>query len=316
MKLSQRGSDALVGVLVLAAGLVLATAFVITRGWNERRITVYMLSPSVLDLKQNTRVLLQGLQIGEVAGISPKVDSVMGPPEFVVALRLRERYQNGTPIVLPRATRAELIQSAILAGGAEISLIVPPNARFGRLEPGDTIRAKVPQTAVQTLKEVADSLKTQVSDILRDTRKLLATLDRTAGSVETEMQRTAPEVRQTLADTRVVLNQLSPVLATADSLMGETRGRVGSLHDSLMVTLVEARQLMDNLDTLAHAATLVAVDNRERIRQTAENIRVVSVKMEYLMDQLSRRPLKVISGVKPLDHDSIVAQTDSAAAKK
>ncbi len=39
MKLSQRGSDALVGLLVLAAGLVLATAFVITRGWNERRIT-------------------------------------------------------------------------------------------------------------------------------------------------------------------------------------------------------------------------------------------------------------------------------------
>jgi hypothetical protein len=77
-----------------------------------------------------------------------------------------------------------------------------------------------------------------------------------------------------------------------------------------------ARQLMNNLDTLAHAATLVAVDNRERIRQTAENIRVVSIKMEYLMDQLSRRPLKVISGVKPLDHDSIVAQSDSAAAKK
>jgi len=43
---------------------------------------------------------------------------------------------------------------------------------------------------------------------------------------------------------------------------------------------------------------------------------VVSIKMEYLMDQLSRRPLKVISGVKPLDHDSIVAQSDSAAAKK
>ena len=316
MKLSQRGSDALVGLLVLAAGLVLATAFVITRGWNERRIIVYMLSPSVLDLKPDTRVLLQGLQIGEVAGISAKVDSVMGPPEFVVALRLRERYQNGTPIVLPRATRAELIQSAILAGGVEISLIVPPNARFGQLEPGDTIRAKVPQTAVQTLKEVADSLKTQVSDILRDTRKLLATLDHTASSVETEMQRTAPEVRQTLADARVVLNQLSPVLATADSLMGETRGRLGSLHDSLTATLVEARQLMNNLDTLAHAATLVAVDNRERIRQTAENIRVVSIKMEYLMDQLSRRPLKVISGVKPLDHDSIVAQSDSAAAKK
>jgi len=169
---------------------------------------------------------------------------------------------------------------------------------------------------VQTLKEVADSLKTQVSDILRDTRKLLGTLDHTAGSMETEMQRTAPEVRQTLADARVVLNQLSPVLATADSLMGETRGRLGSLHDSLTATLVEARQLMNNLDTLAHAATLVAVDNRERIRQTAENIRVVSIKMEYLMDQLSRRPLKVISGVKPLDHDSIVAQSDSAAAKK
>ena len=241
----------------------------------------------------------------------------MGPPEFLVALRLRERYQNGTPIVLPRATRAELIQSAILAGGVEISLDRPTQCPLGQLEPGDTIRAKVPQTAVQTLKEVADSLKTQVSDILRDTRKLLATLDHTASSVETEMQRTAPEVRQTLADARVVLDQLSPVLATADSLMGETTaGGSAACTTRSMATLVEARQLMNNLDTLANAATLVAVDNRERIRQTAENIRVVSIKMEYLMDQLSRRPLKVISGVKPLDHDSIVAQSDSAAAKK
>jgi ABC-type transporter Mla subunit MlaD len=312
MKLSQRSSDALVGLLVLGAGIILATVFIVTRGWNERRITIYMRSPSVQDLKLDAPVKLLGMQVGEVATIAPLVDSsLMGPPEFVVALRLRERYADGTPLVLPRTTRAEMGQGGVLTSVVEVSLLVPANSRFGKLEPGDTIRATIRQSATEALKEVADSLKTQVSDILRDTRQLLVTLDRTATSAEGELHQTGPEIRQTLADARSVLTQLGPVLASASGLMDDTKGRLGTLQDSLAITMAEARVLMQHLDTLAGAATLVAKENREGIRQTTENIRVVSIKMEYLIDQLSRRPLKVISGVQPLPHDSVIAKFDS-----
>ena len=312
MKLSQRNSDALLGLLVLGAGVILATVFVVTRGWNERRITIYMRSPSVQDLKLDAPVKLLGMQVGEVATIAPKVDSsLMGPPEFVVALRLRERYADGTPLVLPRTTRAELGQGGVLTSVVEVSLLVPTNSRFGALEPGDTIRATIRQSATEALKEVADSLKGQVSDILRDTRQLLVTLDRTAKSADGEIHQTGPEIRQTLADARAVLTQLGPVLANASGLMEETRGRLGTLHDSLSATMTQARDLMQHLDTLTGAATVLATENREKIRETAENIRVVSIKMEYLIDQLSRRPLKVISGVKPISHDSALARMDS-----
>jgi ABC-type transporter Mla subunit MlaD len=199
----------------------------------------------------------------------------------------------------------------VLTSVVEVSLLVPTNSRFGRLEPGDTIRASIRQSATEALKEVADSLKTQVSDILRDTRKLLITLDRTASSAESELHQTGPEVRQTMAEARSVLTQLGPVLTTASSLMDETRTRLGGLGDSLTVTMSEARKLMQDLDTLTTAATLVATENRARIRQTTENIRVVSIKMEYLIDQLSRRPLKVISGVRPLPRDSLAELPDS-----
>jgi ABC-type transporter Mla subunit MlaD len=317
MRMSQRSSDALVGLLVLAAGLVLVVAFVVTRGWNERRITVYMLSPSVQDLKLDSPVKLQGMQVGEVAGISPLVDSsLMGPPQFVVALKLRERYSNGTPLVLPRTTTAELGQGGVLTSVVEVSLLVPSNARFGRLEPGDTIRATIRQGATDALKEIADSLKTQISGVLSDTRKVLATLDRTASAAETEIRTTSPTVRQTLADTRALIARLGPMLGSADSLMLETRGRVGPLQDSITTTLAEAKELMNHMDTLAITATAMANENRERIRQTAENIQVVSVKMEYLIDQLSRRPLKVISGVHPLSHDSLLTPVDTVVLPK
>ncbi len=316
MRLTQRGSDVLVGALVLGAAIVLTAAFVVTRGWNERRVTIYMVSPSVQDLKMDAPVKLQGMQIGEVAGIAPKVDSAtMGPPEFVVELRIRERYSDGTPLVLPRTTRGEMGQGGVLTSVVEVSLLVPSNTRFGALEPGDTIYATIRQSATEALKEVADSLKTQVSDILRDTRNLLNTLDRTATSAESELKRAAPEVRQTLADARAVLRRLGPVLTSADTLMRDTQGRLASLHDSVATTLAEAKELMNHLDTLTASASVMVAENRERIRQTTENIRVVSVKMEYLIDQLSRRPLKVISGVKPLPHDSVVAVPDSAANK-
>jgi ABC-type transporter Mla subunit MlaD len=317
MKIAPRTGDILVGLLVLAAGAVLITVFIVTSRWNEQRVTIYMLSPSVQDLKLDAPVKLQGMQIGEVATISPKVDSsLMGPPQFVVALRLREHYSDGTPIVLPRSTTAELGQGGVLTSIVEVSLLVPSNARFGQLQPGDTIPAAIRQSATEALKEVADSLKTQVSDILRDTRKLLSTLDHTARTAETQLQQTAPEVRQTLADVRAVLTDLQPAITKATTFLGNSDERMGTLGDSLSTTLSDARRSMAHLDSMTLAMTSLASDNRQNVAQTVTNLRVVSRKLEFFLDQLARRPLRMFTGTRVLSRDSILATPDTAATPK
>jgi ABC-type transporter Mla maintaining outer membrane lipid asymmetry permease subunit MlaE len=100
---------------------------------------------------------------------------------------------------------------------------------------------------------------------------------------------------------RILLNQLRFTALEAVPLVVLLSGILGFLVIS---------------SSIGQLGRLGATDLIGKLMVVAENIRVVSIKMEYLMDQLSRRPLKVISGVKPLDHDSIVAQSDSAAAKK
>jgi ABC-type transporter Mla subunit MlaD len=303
-----RTADTLVGLLVVGAALVSVVALVVTRGWTERRITIYMLSPSVKDLKEDTPVYLQGLAIGEVSAVSPKVDTgSTGPVEFLVALRLRERYANGVLIRLPVGTRGA-ISSTGLIGTASIALEIPSGPAFQALVPGDTIRGELTQGWTDVLKEVADSLKTQTSDILRETRALLATLDRTAATTQTELAQTGPELRATLASTRKLLDRLEPTIDQARSTLAQTDTRVGSLSDSLTVLLADTRKLVNHADTLTTTVTTLSQDIAPDVRRTLTNLFVVSAKLDRFVDQVSRRPHRLLTGVHQPPRDSILEQ--------
>ncbi len=292
-----RTADALVGLLVIGAVVIVLIGIVVTRGWTERRTTIYMVSPSVQDLKQDTPVYLQGLSIGEVSSISPRVDSArMGPPEFVVALRLRERYANGVPIRLAIGTRGRIYSSGLI-GAASIALEVPPDVSLA-LEPGDTIRGDLTQGWSEGLKELVDSLKTQVADILRESRTLLATLDRTASTAQAELATTGPELRSTLASARQVLERLEPMIDQTDT-------RMGSLQDSLSLLLADTRRLVNDADTLTTTVTRLTNDLTPDVRRTINNMFVVSAKLEHFVDQVSRRPHRLLTGVRELPRDSI-----------
>ena len=305
MSIRTRTADALVGLLVIGAVVITLAALAVTRGWTEHRITMYVLSPSVQDIKPDTPVLLQGLAVGEVAAISPIVDSgTMGPPEFLVELRLRDRYANGEILTLPIGTTAEISSSGLI-GTASIALLVPHGHQVGALVPGDTIRATIQHSATDALKEVADSLKTQVSEVLRDTRKLLASLERTSTAAEQELRLTGPEIRLAIREVRTAAAALEPLLKNADSLVLAIEPRVGLLQDSLLATLSDARRLLQHSDSLTQSFTTIATDIRPDIKATAEGMAVVTAKLEYFVDQVSRRPYRMFSGVRQPPRDSL-----------
>ncbi len=306
MTLRTRSADALIGLLVLGAVAVALTAIVLTRGWTERRVTIYMRSPSVQDLKQDTPVFLQGLNIGEVSAISPMGDSLaMGPPEFLVALRLRERFANGVPIRLRLGTAGEIVSTGLI-GSASIALVVPKNDIQAVLVEGDTIRGALTQGWTDVLKEVADTLRTQVSGILRDTRQLLSTLDRTATTAQSEMTATAPALRATLASAQQTLDQMQPTIAQAQRMLSSTDARLGTLQDSLLGTLTEARRLMQDVDSLTTHMTALSTDVSPDIKRTLNNMYVMSRKLDHFIDEITRRPHKLVTGVRPLAQDSLL----------
>jgi ABC-type transporter Mla subunit MlaD len=301
-----RTADALVGLLVIGTAVVTLLAIVMTRGWTERRVTIYMLSSSVQDLKQDTPVYLRGLAIGEVASISPQVDSgQMRAPRFLLALRLRERFANGVPIQISRGTTGKITTGSLI-GAASISLEIPDPPSGVALMPGDTIPGEVVQGWSEGLKEVVDSLKTQVSDILRETRTLLRTVDRTAATAEAQVAATGPELRATLSSARQVLSRLDPMIEQARTTVASTDERMAVLQDSLTLLLADTRQLLHHADTLTTTVNALTADLAPDIRQTVNNVFVLSAKLEYFMDQVSRRPHRLMTGVRPLPRDSIL----------
>ncbi|HWA16501.1 MAG TPA: MlaD family protein [Gemmatimonadales bacterium] len=309
-----RTADALVGLLVVFAVAVATAALIVTRGWTERRVTIYMLSPSVQDLKADTPVLLQGLNIGEVRSISPQVDSArIGAPEFLVELKIRESYDNGKRIRLPLGTRGEIVSSGLI-GSASISLLVPVNDIKAALEPGDTIRGTITQGWTDVLKEVADTLRMQVSDILRDTRKALATVERTASGVDQQVRTIGPEVSQTLAGVQQTMDRLQPTLASANKLLANTDDRMAVLQDSVLQAITAARRMLASADTLTGRLTAMADNLSPEVQQTIVHLRETSAKLDWFIDQVSRRPHRLLTGVRELQAVQEQQRQDSIKA--
>jgi len=313
---SQRFSDFLVGLLVIATVLVIMLAFFFTQGWSKHQFDLFMRAESAQDLNVDTKVFFQGLAIGEVQTVAPQVDSATGHLQFVVQLRIAEKYQDGTPLHLPLGTTAEILPGSLVGGVALIYLRLPERS-VGWMTPGDTINSSRKSSGLDAIAEIADSLRVQLVLVLADTRTLISHLSSTVVTAHRELERTAPEVRSTMSQMSNVLALLGPTLARADSLMGSVNGAVGGLQDSISMTLSQTRSLLLHLDSLAITASAIAGENREVVRTTAQNLYVISAKLDHFLDQVSRRPLRMITGVSAMPGDSLRVRSraeDSARA--
>ena len=81
--------------MLVSAGVVLGL-FLLTSNPLERRQDFFMRATTADGLERDTRVFLQGLQVGRVTQIVPRVDA--GELFFVAHLSLLMQYPDGTPL--------------------------------------------------------------------------------------------------------------------------------------------------------------------------------------------------------------------------
>lgn len=313
MNLSERTSDALIGVFVAGALVVLLVAIYFTQGWNRRTWTLYASSTSAEGLSKDTKVFLQGLEIGRVSTISPQTGG-KGPVTFLVELELDQRFANDSLVRIPRGTIARIADLNIV-GGKAISLETPTAGSDGNLQEGDTLTGLPRPSPLGAIAEVADSLARQVSLVLADTRHLLATIDGTVRSVRGQVDQAGPRLQNSIAAVDASLRHLEPTMRHAASIAATADSGFGPLQDSLTHALGAARQLLLRLDTLTSTTQQMASENRADIRATVAQMKIVGFQLEYFMDQMSRRPMRMLTGMKPMDADSVRARmaADSAA---
>lgn len=310
MNLTERTSDALIGAFVAGALLVLLTAVYFTQGWNRRTWTVFATSGSAEGLSKDTKVFLQGLEIGKVASVSPEVGRG-GSVRFLVELELDQRFANDSLITLPTNTVAEIADAGFV-GGKSVHLMVPPpdSASPQMLEDGGRIAGRPRPSPITQIASTADDLAKQVRGVLDDTRRLLGTLDGTVRDVRGQVSAAAPHLQSSLAQVDASLRHLEPTLRHTSQIAAAADSGFGPIQDSLSRTLAAARQLLLRLDTLTSTSAQMAAENRGDIRTTVAQMKIVGLQLEHFLDQVSRRPLRMLTGIQPVNTDSLRAAAE------
>lgn len=291
--------DFYVGLLIVGTIALVVGALIATSGWGERRYDLYLRIESADGISQGTPVLIQGLDVGQVTSISPRVDSATRLIAFVAKLSVKERFEDGSSLQLPIGTRAELVQASQISSAIAIRLVLPDTVGAARstLHAGDTLDSRRRGSALEAFAEVADELSQRVQEMVR-------TATQTLVRVQSTLRDVTPEVERTLGGVASTMGRL-------DSLVDRFARR--GFADSVTVAVANTNRLLLRLDSLAGEARVFTAENRGDLRETVTNLTEVSRQLNHFVDQMSRRPYRVLTGVKPLPRDSVRRDTTRAA---
>lgn len=310
MKVVQK-SDLWVGLfLVVTLGLIV-TALVATSGWGTKRFDLYIRTNNVTDVAIDTKIYLQGLEIGRVAEIAPHPSRKAGQLEFIIRASMIERLSDTTRMELPCAIDVEVISG--LLGGATMVLHVDADetgpagrcAAQAMLDPKkDTVGMHHRAALSEAFGGLATDLKSTLADAISAAtstvhayRRLADSLSRTTGSARAFVEGIRPGTEATLAEVTANLSRVRRLLDTADVRSGSTLRQLDLTLEQTRATMEQSSRLMSSADSLTRLLTNMGAENRPELRAMLLDARFLTQQLMYVMEQLSRRPMRAMSGV-------------------
>ena len=156
--------DFYVGLLLVVTIALVIGALIATSGWGERRYDLYVRVTSADGISRGTAVVIEGLDVGQVTSILPRVDSTTRRISFVAKLSVKERFEDGSRLQLPFGTRAELVQASQISAAVAIRLILPDtlHPHHTYLHAGDTLDSRRRGSALDAVTEAVAKLEDDV----------------------------------------------------------------------------------------------------------------------------------------------------------
>jgi ABC-type transporter Mla subunit MlaD len=316
MAVNVQRSDLYVGVFLVVTVALVAIALISTSGWGVDRYDVFVRTDNAQDITVDSKIYMQGLEVGRVAGIAPKPVGTAGRLEFILRLSLVDRFPDGTPLRLPRGTAAQVTGG--LLGGSQLQLTIQTDSG-GTLAPGDTIGMERGTSPLEAFGNLARDLKGTIEHALVSAtgtmdmvRTLADSLRLATGTARRLLIATQPGAER-------ILNGVSANLDRLQSMLDSTNRRTGLTFQQVDATLAQSRKLLVSVDSLTQLLNGMGAENRPEINRMIVNFRDISAELGYVLEELSRRPLRFISGVKIpdslrfVDHPRPPARPDSAA---
>jgi ABC-type transporter Mla subunit MlaD len=311
MAVNVQRTDLMVGLFLVATAALVVVALLATSGWGVDRYSVFVRTDNAQDIAVDTKVYLQGLEVGRVSAIAPRPVGTAGRLEFVVRLSLVDRFPDGTPLRLPRATNAQV--TTALLGGSQLQLTVHADSG-GTLAPGDTIDMQRAGSPLDVVTGLARELKGTIQRALASAtgtmdmvRNLADSLRLATGTARQLLITTQPDARRILAGVSANLDRLQAMLDSTNTRSGVTLRQVDA-------TLDQSRVLLASVDTLVRLLSAMGAENRPEVNRIILNLRDLSEQLGYVLEKLSQRPLRFISGVRI--PDSLLIEHRQAAPQR
>lgn len=288
--------DFVVGLFIVGAIAVVIGALLATSGWGERRYDLYLRTATADGLTADSKVLLQGLEVGRVNSVSPRVDSMTRTITFVAKLSLIGRFRGGATLQLPTGTRGQLEPASQISQTVLIRLVLPDSsARTGRLlAVGDTIDSERKPSIVDQVAEVAQHMSKEVESVLNQTNETLRRVDGILVNANGVLKDVRPNIEATLADVSSTMNRVSKLVQRLDP----------GLADSVSTALALSNRVLLRVDSLAAQASQMTAENRSDVRTAVANLTQLTRQLNHMAEEISRRPYRALTGVKPLPKDS------------
>ena len=287
--------DFIVGLVIVGAIAVVVGALLATSGWGERHYDLYLRTASAEGLTADSKVLLQGLQVGRVMSVSPRVDSTTRTIAFVARLSMIERFKGGATIRVPLGTRAELEPATPISSTVVIKLVLPDTTRPGvLLKSGDTIESVRKPPIPEQLAAVAQHLSSEVEAVLHASEKMLTRVEATVARTDTVLQDVTPSVETTLTNVAATMGRVNKLVQRLDP----------GLADSVSGALGVSNRLLSRMDSLVSRASEMTAENRKDVRTAVANLTELTRQLNHLADEVARRPYRLLIGMKPLAPDS------------
>jgi ABC-type transporter Mla subunit MlaD len=288
--------DFIVGLVIVGAIAVVVGALLATSGWGERRYDLYLRATSADGLTADSRVLLQGLEVGRVNRVVPRVDPTTRTVSFIARLSMIERFSGGVDLRLPKGTRGELEPANQFSSAVLIRLVLPDSSRRTGtlLTAGDTIETERKVPVLDQVADVAQHLSKEVEEVLHRTHQSLEHVDAILAQANGVLKDVRPSVESTLADVSTTMDHVNKLVQRLDP----------GLADSVSLALSLSNRVLSRVDSLAAQASQMTTENRDDVRVAVANLTQLTRQLNHLAEEVSRRPYRLLTGVKPLPADS------------
>jgi paraquat-inducible protein B len=234
------------GFVVIAVFLLAASVVVFGSGKFFKKTNKYVMyfDGSIKGLNVGSRVLFQGVPIGEVTSIVLRADAERMKTEILVIAEVAPGqfevvgdgkpgtdYRESLKKLIDAGLRAVLGMQSLITGQLLIELDFHPNTPVNLRNTRDDIPEvpTIPSTAerlVQTLQKLdLEEMQTDLQDTLAGIDELVNDPELKAG-----------------------IRELKGLMADARSLVQNLDGQIGTLSDEINVTLSDTRRLVNNVD--------------------------------------------------------------------